>query len=122
MKRLKRRTIIALVLAAAFAAGMVFFLVQWLWKGDEWVGFFGSQYYNSGAIYDTNGVLLYNGETGEYAENRATRVATLHLVGDQNFGTSLRSVLSDRLTGYNPDPRHRPGQPRCAPDLGCLPE
>ena len=22
--------------------------------------------------------------------------------GDQNFGTSLRSVLSDRLTGYNP--------------------
>ena len=50
MKRLKRRTIIALVLAAAFAAGMVFFLVQWLWKGDEWVGFFGSQYYNSGAI------------------------------------------------------------------------
>lgn len=102
MKRLKRRTIIALVLAAAFAAGMVFFLVQWLWKGDEWVGFFGSQYYNSGAIYDTNGVLLYNGETGEYAENRATRVATLHLVGDQNFGTSLRSVLSDRLTGYNP--------------------
>ena len=26
----------------------------------------------------------------------------LHLVGDQNFGTSLRSVLSDRLTGYNP--------------------
>ena len=90
MKRLKRRTIIALVLAAAFAAGMVFFLVQWLWKGDEWVGFFGSQYYNSGAIYDTNGVLLYNGETVEYAEHRAIRVPPPHLVGDTTFCSSLR--------------------------------
>ncbi|HIY32642.1 penicillin-binding transpeptidase domain-containing protein [Evtepia sp.] len=101
MKRLKRRTIIALILAAALAAGMLFFLLQLALKGSDWVGFFAAQYYNAGAIYDRDGTLLYNGETGEYAENQTTRVATLHLVGDQNFGTSLRSVLADRLTGYN---------------------
>ena len=104
MKRLKRRTIIALVLAAAFAAGMVFFLVQWLWKGDEWVGFFGSQYYNSGAIYDTNGVLLYNGETGEYAENRATRVATLHLVGTRTSALLCARCSPTGSRGTTPSP------------------
>ena len=41
------------------------------------------------------------GRPKSYAENQATRVSTLHLVGDQNFGTSLRSVLASRLTGYN---------------------
>ena len=101
MKRLRRRTIIALVLAGALAAGVLFFCFQLIGKGNDWVGFFGTRYYDSGAIYDRNGVLLYDGQTKSYAENQATRVSTLHLVGDQNFGTSLRSVLASRLTGYN---------------------
>ena len=101
MRRLRRRTIIALVLAGALAAGVLFFCFQLIGKGNDWVGFFGTRYYDSGAIYDRNGVLLYDGQTKSYAENQATRVSTLHLVGDQNFGTSLRSVLASRLTGYN---------------------
>ena len=101
MTRLRRRTIIALVLAGALAAGVLFFCFQLIGKGNDWVGFFGTRYYDSGAIYDRNGVLLYDGQTKSYAENQATRVSTLHLVGDQNFGTSLRSVLASRLTGYN---------------------
>ena len=101
MKRLRRRTIIALVLDGALAAGVLFFCFQLIGKGNDWVGFFGTRYYDSGAIYDRNGVLLYDGQTKSYAENQATRVSTLHLVGDQNFGTSLRSVLASRLTGYN---------------------
>lgn len=102
MKRLRRRTLITLLLTAALAAGLIYFCVQLIQKGDNWVGFFGTTYYESGAIYDTNGVKLYDGATGEYAENQSTRIATLHLVGDRNFGTSLRSVLASRLTGYNP--------------------
>ena len=88
-------------LAGALAAGVLFFCFQLIGKGNDWVGFFGTRYYDSGAIYDRNGVLLYDGQTKSYAENQATRVSTLHLVGDQNFGTSLRSVLASRLTGYN---------------------
>jgi peptidoglycan glycosyltransferase len=101
MKRLRRRTAITLILTAALFAGMVYFCVQLVTKGSSWVGFFGTTYYDSGVIYDVSGTKLYDGETGEYAENRATRIATLHLVGDRNFGTSLRSMLASRLTGYN---------------------
>ena len=57
MKRLRRRTIIALVLAGALAAGVLFFCFQLIGKGNDWVGFFGTRYYDSGAIYDRNGVL-----------------------------------------------------------------
>ena len=52
MKRLRRRTIIALVLAGALAAGVLFFCFQLIGKGNDWVGFFGTRYYDSGAIYD----------------------------------------------------------------------
>ena len=102
MKRLNRRTAITLVLVAGFLAGVLFFCVQLFRSGNDWVGFFGTTYYESGAIYDSKGVKLYDGQTGEYAEDWSTRVSTLHLVGDRNFGTSLRSVLASRLTGYNP--------------------
>lgn len=102
MKRLRGRTAITMVLAAALAVGLLYFCFQFFTKGSDWVGFFGTTYYESGAIFDLNGTKLYDGETGEYAESRSTRVATLHLVGDRNFGTSLRSALASRMTGYNP--------------------
>ena len=102
MKRLHRRTMITLVLTLAFAVGVIFFCTRLFTRGGEWVGFFGSAYFNSGAIYDRDGVLLYDGQTGAYGETWGTRVSTLHLVGDKNFGTSLRTKLAGRLTGYNP--------------------
>lgn len=102
MKRLQRRTLITILIAGVMLGGLVYFSFRLITKGGDWVGFFGNTYYASGAIYDRNGVKLYDGATGEYAENKSTRVSTLHLVGDRNFGTSLRSVLSGELTGYNP--------------------
>lgn len=101
MKRLRGRTIITLVLTAALGLGVLLFCVRLVRNGGQWVGFFGTTYYDAGAIYDSKGILLYDGESGTYAENRATRMATLHLVGDRNFGTSLRSALSSHLSGYN---------------------
>lgn len=101
MKRLRRRTIIALLLALVLFGGLVLFCGKLVRDGEDWVGFFGARFYDTGVIKDKNGTTLYNGETGDYAETRSTRVATLHLVGDQNFGTSLRSVLASQLTGYN---------------------
>ncbi|MCF0122660.1 MAG: penicillin-binding protein [Ruminiclostridium sp.] len=102
MKRLRRRTGIVVILAIGLAVGMIYFCTQLFTKGNDWVGFFGSRYYATGAIYDSRGVKLYDGETGTYADSSTTRVSTLHLVGDRNFGTSLRSAMSSRLTGYNP--------------------
>ncbi len=102
MKRLRSRTLITLILAAGLAAGVILFCVRLFAHGAEWVGFFGTTYYEAGAIYDCNGTLLFDGDTGAYAEKQSTRMATLHLVGNRNFGTSLRSALFGRLSGYNP--------------------
>lgn len=102
MKLLKRRTAITLLLAAALAAGVLLFCVRLFRDGADWVGFYATSFYESGAIYDSNEVLLYNGKTGDYAADSTVRRSTLHLVGNRSFGTSLRSVLSGRLTGYNP--------------------
>lgn len=120
MKRLRRRTLISILLAMVLAVGVAFFCIKLVRNGDDWVGFFGTKYYSSGAIYDANGTVLYNGQTKTYAENAKTRIATLHLVGDENFGTSLRSVLASRLTGYNFVTGHVPGQPRRDPHRGRL--
>ena len=67
MKRLRSRTLITLILTAALAAGMILFCVRLIAHGSEWVGFFGATYYEAGAIYDSRGTLLFNGDTGEYA-------------------------------------------------------
>ena len=85
MKRLRRRTVISLLLAGALAFGLLFFCVQLVRNGNDWVGFFGTRFYESGAIYDKNGTRLYDGQTKEYAENKSTRVATLHLVGGREL-------------------------------------
>ncbi len=86
MKRLRRRTIIALVLAGALAAGVLFFCFQLIGKGNDWVGFFGTRYYDSGAIYDRNGVLLYDGaDQKAMRKNQATRVSTPSPGGGPEF-------------------------------------
>lgn len=102
MKQVKRRAIILLCIAGFLAVGLLWFGIRWVTQGREWVSFFGySSLYENGAIYDRNGLLLYDGETGEYAEEKSVRKATMHLVGDTNIATSMRHVLSDRLSGYN---------------------
>lgn len=102
MKQVKRRTMILSVIAIFLTSGLIFFCIRWAASGRDWVGFFGNtSLYHSGAIYDRNGILLYNGSTGEYAESKSIRKATMHLVGDQNIATSMRLILSDRLSGYN---------------------
>lgn len=102
MKRLRGRTILTVLLTLAFAAGVLLFCVRLVRHGGDWVGFFGTTYYRSGVISDTNGTMLYDGQNAAYSDEWATRVSTLHLVGDRSFGTSLRSALAGRLTGYNP--------------------
>lgn len=103
MKQVRRRTMILLCIAAFLAVGLLWFCVRWATQGRDWVNYFGNtSLFGNGAIYDRNGVLLYDGKTGEYAEQKSVRKATMHLVGDSNIATSMRNVLSDRLSGYHP--------------------
>ena len=102
MKRVRGRALITLCVAACLLLGLSLFCIRYVAQGRDWVGFFGSTYFENGAIYDRNGTLLYDGETGDYAESKGVRRATMHLVGDRNIATSLRNVMGGRLSGYNP--------------------
>jgi peptidoglycan glycosyltransferase len=103
MKQVRRRTLILFSLAAMLALGLSWFCLSYTINGRDWVSFFGySSLYQKGSIYDRNGTLLYDGEKDAYGESKSVRKATMHLVGDRNIATSLRSVMGGRLSGYHP--------------------
>ncbi len=116
MKRLKRRTIIALVLAARLCRRDGILPGAVAVERGRMGGFLRSQYYNPAPSMTPMASSSTTGRRGVRGKPRHPG-GYPPPGGDQNFGTSLRSVLSDRLTGYNPITGHRPGQPRCAPDL-----
>ncbi|MBQ1396508.1 MAG: penicillin-binding protein [Eubacterium sp.] len=111
MRRLERRAIICMTLAAVLLAGLFLFVVRYVSYGAEWATFYGNQaVYNggvlaSGAIYDVNGVLLSENGGGSinYNDDEGIRIATMHTVGDVkgNVATSAQNVFRDKLIGYN---------------------
>ncbi len=102
MKQVRSRAKIILILSLCFLIGVGSFLFLWVRNGGEWVNFFGhTSLYSQGVIYDRGGALLYDGEAGTYNESKNVRKATMHLVGNANIATSMRTMLSDRLSGYH---------------------
>lgn len=109
MKQVKQRTLLLLLLAAAFAAGVVLFCVLYATEGGRWAAFSANDHvYRDGRlavgqILDRSGVLLYDGASGDYAEERAVRKSTLHAVGDRwdNISTSAKAAFDDHLVGFN---------------------
>lgn len=101
MKQVKQRTLLLLLLAAGFAAGVILFCVLYAAKGGQWAAFSANDHVYKdgrlavGQILDRNGVTLYDGASGDYAEERAARKATLHAVGDKwgNIATSAKAAL-----------------------------
>lgn len=109
MKQVKQRTLLLLLLAAGFAAGVVLFCVFYATKGGQWAAFSANDHVYKdgrlavGQILDRNGVTLYDGATGDYAEERSVRKATLHAVGDRwdNIATSAKAAFDGHLVGFN---------------------
>ena len=111
MKKVKRRSISALVLVFALVAGMFLFMFRYVKDGKDWASFSAnSTVYKSGVlikgtVYDRNGILLSGAsDAGRYyADDYITRLSTLHAVGDiqGNIGTGALSMFTSELTGYN---------------------
>ena len=112
MKMITRRGIFLWILSALFLVGVVFLTVSYVQHGDEWAMkrynrhlYADGELIGAGTIYDRNEVPLAQTVDGErvYAEDKATRKATLHVVGDpKNFiSSSVQSTYDSRLTGYN---------------------
>lgn len=110
MKQVKKRAAFVLVLTILLFGGTVLFCVDYVLQGDSWAAFSANQhaYENgalaSGAIYDRNGVLLYDSASNAYHEDLLVRKSTLHAVGDRekNIATSALSAFSRYLAGFSP--------------------
>ena len=112
MRTTGKRSAFLLIFVALFAAGMIFFLFEYVTQGATWA----MQPYNAhisggttaltnGKITDRNGTVLMQAQDGKrtYADDKEVREATLHVVGDEggNISTGVQSAFLSKLTGYN---------------------
>ena len=110
MRRLRGRTWFVLLFALALVAGMLILLWQLFTQGGQWAAFSANSHVYekghiaTGAIRDRNGVLLYDAESGDYAEERVVRKSTLHAVGDQygNIASGAKVLFRRYMASYNP--------------------
>lgn len=110
MKRLRGRTWFVLLFTLALVGGMGFFLWEYFTQATAWAAFSANSHLYekgriaTGAITDRNGVLLYDGASGDYAESRRIRTATLHAVGDQygNIATGGKLLFKKYMASWNP--------------------
>lgn len=112
MKKTMSRSIISLILAAAFLLGLGFLCVKYIIDADLWAAQSYNPYMvsgrglaNAGDVLDRNGVVLATSEDGEriYNENESTRKALLHTVGDgsYNIATAVETAYRDRISGHS---------------------
>ena len=114
MKKLERRAILCLILAAGLLFGLCVYCFRYIRDGGQWATFYANQHIytngklNRGRIYDRNGVLLASNGKGQdgspaFNSDETVRWATAHAVGDinGNVSTSAEAVFKDKIVGYN---------------------
>ncbi len=111
MKRIQRRAVIALMLAASIALGMCFFLWRLVKDGESWATYRANAHvYSYGNLRnaqftDRNGVVLVHAENGvyTYADDPSVRLASLHVLGDHRayVGGGAMRMFTDKLAGYS---------------------
>ena len=113
MRKIERRAMLCLLLAAALSLGLVVFAFRFFLYGGKWVSFAANRHlYNSqgqlsvGRVLDRDGDLLsWVDENGHraYYDNATVRKATLHVVGDAQgrIGSGALVAFADKLSGYH---------------------
>ncbi len=109
MKKLKHRTLFVLLFILLLTTGLVILSVFYVLQGAQWASFSANKHVYSdgriasGTICDRDGTVLYDCTDGTYNEDKATRISTLHAVGDRygNIATGAKTVFSDQLVGFN---------------------
>ena len=114
MKKIEKRAVLCLLLAAALLLGSGVFVFRFFLNGGRWVSFAANRHlYNSqgqlsvGRVLDRDGdALSWADEAGQrhWYDGATVRKATLHAVGDAQgrIGTGALVAFADRLSGYNP--------------------
>ena len=111
MRKIEKRSVFCLILAALLGIGLAFFCFRFVADGDDWASYpYNRHLYNNsgvlkgGTIIDSRGVVLSTlSEDGErvYNEDGTIRRATLHAVGDPAVlkYSSNTGCLSARRSG-----------------------
>ncbi|MCD8159934.1 MAG: penicillin-binding protein [Clostridiales bacterium] len=110
MKQLKKRALFVLLFAILMVAGLVIFLGLYVANGEDWATFQANRHVYSngkiavGTITDRDGTVLYDCETGSYADDATLRRTTLHAVGDGagNIGAGALQLFANLLIDYSP--------------------
>ena len=108
MKRTLQRSIVSLVLAAAFVLGLGVLCFRYITQGASWAAKPYNQHQSpevAGVIYDRNGVVLAQslGEERVFHEDYNVRVGTMHCVADESFNiaTAVQNRKRAKLHGYS---------------------
>ena len=110
MNRIAARAAALLLLILALAAGVVFFLGEYIAGAEDWVMFSGSPHvYSSGklgtgVLTDREGILLTDLRDGRtYSNDETLRKAALHWTGDRqgNINAPFMETYAAQLLGYD---------------------
>ena len=113
MRKIEKRSIFCLILAALLGLGLAFFCFRFVVDGGDWASYpYNRHLYNNagqlkgGTILDRDGDMLSTlDEDGNriYNDDATVRRATLHAVGDKNgnIGAGALTSFADKLSGYN---------------------
>lgn len=113
MRKIEKRGVFCLILAALLGLGLAFFCLQIVMNGGDWASYpYNRHLYSNagqlkgGTILDRDGDVLSSlDEEGErtYYPDSDVRRATLHAVGDPtgNIGAGALTAFADKLSGYN---------------------
>lgn len=110
MNRIAHRNSIALILALILVAGMLIFVAEYVVEADDWAVFPGNPHVYTGSnigcgiITDSDGVVVLDATEGRvYADDYATRLSTLHWLGDRagNISAPAVTCYSSEMAGYN---------------------
>ena len=111
MHKVNGRTWIVSVFLLVLLGGLGFFLYEYATEAQDWASFAGSPHIydsgvlESGMITDRGGHVLLKYEDGKhYSEDGATRVSTLHWVGDrpQNIRGTILDHYGAMMFDYDP--------------------
>ena len=111
MKKLERRAILCMLMAAFLVLGVLVFAGRLGMEGGQWASYYANRHVfregvlSVGSVYDRNGVLLLeNDEEGQhYNEDRELRIANLHVTGDKasNIVNGANVAFRSKMIGYN---------------------
>ena len=107
-----KRGVFLWIMCALFLCGIIFLSFSLVTEGADWVMkpynrhiYSDGQLVAAGKIKDCNGNVLSETQDGDrvYSEDKATRLSTLHTVGDpRNFiSNGVQTAFKSELVGYN---------------------